>query len=134
MGDRRLEQVKGFRVPARYRVVALTIWPGLAPIWSGQAALGLLWGGGHGGAGPRVLRRAGPTFFWYWPFCGGSPAWFTRSGGSDYAILTGTVRRSTGFIGKRTRLTYKEGGEIRNVDSSRSWRETRLMPTLSCNW
>ena len=44
MGDRRLEQVKGFRMPARYRVVALTIWPGLAQIWSGQEALGLLLG------------------------------------------------------------------------------------------
>ena len=44
MGNRRLEQVKGFRIPSRYRVVALTIWPGLAQIWSGQEALGLLLG------------------------------------------------------------------------------------------
>ena len=45
MGNRRLEQVKGFRMPSRYRAVALTIWPGLAQIWSGQEALGLLLGG-----------------------------------------------------------------------------------------
>ena len=35
---------EGFRMPKRYRVVGLTIWPGLAQIWSGQEALGLFWG------------------------------------------------------------------------------------------
>ena len=44
MGNRPLEQVKGFRMPRRYRAVALTIWPGLAQIWLGQEALGLLLG------------------------------------------------------------------------------------------
>ena len=41
MGNRPLERVKGFVMPKRYRVVALTVWPGLAQIWSGQEALGL---------------------------------------------------------------------------------------------
>jgi hypothetical protein len=31
-------------MPKRYRIVGLTIWPGLAQIWSGQEALGLLLG------------------------------------------------------------------------------------------
>jgi hypothetical protein len=44
MGEKRLRQANGFGVPARYRVVALAIWPGLAQIWSGQEVLGLLFG------------------------------------------------------------------------------------------
>jgi tetratricopeptide (TPR) repeat protein len=44
MENRSLGELKGFRMPRRYRAVALTIWPGLAQIWLGQEALGLLLG------------------------------------------------------------------------------------------
>ena len=44
MGNRPLEPGKRLRMPKRYRVVGLTIWPGLAQIWSGQEVLGLLLG------------------------------------------------------------------------------------------
>ena len=30
-------------MPRRFRIVALSFWPGLAQIWSGQEVLGLLW-------------------------------------------------------------------------------------------
>jgi tetratricopeptide (TPR) repeat protein len=39
-----LGEVTGFRVGKRYRAVALAVWPGLAQIWLGQEALGLLVG------------------------------------------------------------------------------------------
>ena len=29
-------------MPRRFRIVALSVWPGLAQIWSGQEVLGLL--------------------------------------------------------------------------------------------
>ena len=44
MGNRPLAAEKGVKNAGRYRVVALTVWPGLAQIWSGQEALGLLLG------------------------------------------------------------------------------------------
>jgi tetratricopeptide (TPR) repeat protein len=44
MGEKGLGQANGFGMPARFRVVALAIWPGLAQIWSGQEVLGLLFG------------------------------------------------------------------------------------------
>ena len=31
-------------MPRRFRIVALSVWPGLAQIWSGQEVLGLLLG------------------------------------------------------------------------------------------
>jgi Tetratricopeptide repeat len=44
MGEKRLGKANGIGIPARYRVAALAIWPGLAQIWSGQEVLGLLFG------------------------------------------------------------------------------------------
>jgi tetratricopeptide (TPR) repeat protein len=44
MGNGSLEEGTGFRMRKRYRAVALAVWPGLAQIWLGQEALGLLVG------------------------------------------------------------------------------------------
>jgi len=44
MGNQLTNQRTEFRIRKRYRTVALAIWPGLAQIWLGQEALGLLVG------------------------------------------------------------------------------------------
>ena len=94
-------------MPRRFRIVALSIWPGLAQIWSGQEVLGLLlafffasavnlaivsrwiWIGAFATgvsdflatlAGFSWLMCFGYTVWWIWPLSSGSASARNRNG------------------------------------------------------
>ena len=144
MENRSLGQLKGFRMPRRYRAVALTIWPGLAQIWLGQEALGLLLGVCFASTlNLAIVSR------WIWREAF-APGW------SDFFLILAvawwlaSVAYTLWWVGvchpdrhraeidrlyrEAKRLICRGGGAIRNADWSGSWRGMKRTPTLSCNW
>ena len=140
-----LGEVKGFRMPKRYRAVALTIWPGLAQIWLGQEALGLLLGVCFASTlNLAIVSR------WIWKEVF-APGW------SDFFLILASawwlasLAYTLWWIGichpDRHRAEIDRllpggargilAGEVAGFESagwSGSWRGMRRMPTLSCSW